>query len=132
MRHWKRLIKIPGGTDCSYYINNMTCPIHVSYCLVALVTIPDHLSLIMLHVYFVTLPDTCYTFCCGTLPMHGYTLPCIYSALCISCRLHTLQTSLLYMPNAVVWLCCICTSACSFPSRRHYIYYCRHDPMITC
>ena len=53
MGHWKRLIKIPGGTDCYYCMNNMTCPIHVSYWLVALVISPDHLSLIMLPVYFV-------------------------------------------------------------------------------
>ena len=47
MGHWKRLIKIPGGTDCDFLINNMTCLIHVCYCLDVLVTVPDHLSAIM-------------------------------------------------------------------------------------
>ena len=27
----ERLIKLPGGTDCYYYINNMTCPINAYY-----------------------------------------------------------------------------------------------------
>jgi len=73
MRHWKRLIKIPGGTDCYYCINNITCLIHVYYCFVVLVTVPDTLSTIMLHVYVVTLPGTCYTFCYSTL----LCIPCI-------------------------------------------------------
>ena len=59
-------------------INNMTCLIHVYYCLVVLVTIPDNLSAIMLPVYFVTLSDTCYTFCYGTLFMSTYTLHTMY------------------------------------------------------
>ena len=79
MGHWKRLIIIPGGTDSYYWLKNMTCLIHVYYCLVVLVTVPDHLSAIMLHVYFVTLPGTCYTFCGGILLMCMYT--CI---LCIT------------------------------------------------
>jgi len=115
MGHWKRLIKIPGDTDCYYCINNMTCLIHVYYCLVVLVTVRDKLSAILLPVYFVTLPGTCYTFCGGILLMYMYT-----SALHIFCFLYTLQTSLLYMHNTVLWLCFICTSACSFLSRYHY------------
>ena len=77
MGHWKILIKISGGTDCDYCINNMTYLIHVYSCLVVLVTVPDHLSSIMLHVYFVTLPDTCYTSCGDTLFMYMYTLHCM-------------------------------------------------------
>ena len=50
MGHWKRLIKIPGGTDCYYCIKNMTCLIHIYYCIVVLVTVPEHLSVIMLPV----------------------------------------------------------------------------------
>ena len=83
MGHWKRLIEIPGGTDCYYWINNMTCPIHVFYCLVVHVPVPDHLAAIMLRVYFVTLPGTCYTFCGGILLMYMYTLHCIHSVFCI-------------------------------------------------
>ena len=45
----------------------MTYLIHVYYCLVVPVTVPDNLSTFMLLVYFVTLPGTCYTFCYGTL-----------------------------------------------------------------
>ena len=67
MGHWKRLIKIPGGTDCYYCITFMTYLIHVYYCLVVLVTVPDHLFAIMLHEYVVPLPGTCYTFCGGIL-----------------------------------------------------------------
>ena len=134
MRHQRRLIRIPNSTDCYYCINNMTCPIHVSYCLVALVTSPDHLSLIMLPVYFITLSDICYTFCCGTLLMYIYILHCIYSALCIPCKHHYgICTTRQY--GSIV----CCTSACSFLSRHHQItllyktgYDYRHDPMITC
>ena len=84
---------MPGGTDCYYCINHMTCLIHVYYCLVVLVTTPDHLFAIMLHVYVVPLSGTCYTFCGGilltTLPdacytscgdilfMYTYTLHCM-------------------------------------------------------
>ena len=91
MRRWKRLIKIPGGTDCYYWRNNVTCLIHVFYCLLVLVIVPDHLAAIMLHVYFVTLPGTCYPFCGGVLLMYMYTLYCIYSVFCISCRHHYRQ-----------------------------------------
>ena len=84
MGHWKRVIVIPGGTDCYYCINNMTCLIHVNYCFVVLATVPDHLSSIMLLVYGVTIPGTCYIFCGGILLM--YMLHCIYSVSCIPCR----------------------------------------------
>jgi len=131
MRHWKRLIKIPGGTDCYCCINNMSCLIHVYYCFVVLVTVPDHLSAIMLHVYFVTLPGTCYTFCGGILLMYMYILPCIF------CFLYTLQTSFLYIHNTVLHMpICMFTS---IPSPLYNIFiiyktrdYCGHDPMITC
>ena len=66
MRHWKSLIKIPSGTDRDYCINSMTYLIHVYYCVVVLVTIPDVLSTIMLPVDFATLPDACYTSCGDT------------------------------------------------------------------
>ena len=88
MGHWKRLIKIPGGTDCYYCIKIMTYLIHVSSCLVVLVIVSNNLSAIMLHVYFVTLLGTCYTFCGGILLMYMYPLHCIYSVFCIPCRHH--------------------------------------------
>ena len=69
MGHWKRLIIISGGTDYYYCIKNMTCLIHVYYCLAVLVTVPDSLSGIMFHVYVVTLSGTCYIFCGGILRM---------------------------------------------------------------
>ena len=77
MGHWKRLIKIPGGTDCYYCINNMTCLIHVYFCVVVLVTFPDMFSTIMLPVDFATLPNACYTSCGDTLFMYTYTLHCM-------------------------------------------------------
>jgi len=77
--HWKRLIKITGDTDCSYYINNMTYPIHVYYCSVVLFTILDILCSIMSHVYLVIFHDTCYTSCGDTLFMYTYTLHSMYS-----------------------------------------------------
>ena len=77
MGHWKRLIKISGGTDCYYCINNMTCLIHVSYCVVVIVTIPVILSIIVLPIDFATLSDACYTSCDDTLFMYTYTLYCM-------------------------------------------------------
>ena len=81
MGHWKRLFKISGGTDCYYCINKMTCLLHVYYCLVVLVTIPDNLSttmFLMWSVYFIPLPDTYYTFCGSILLMYTYTLHFTY------------------------------------------------------
>ena len=144
MGHWKRLTKIPGGTDCDYCINNMTCLIHVYYCLDALVTVHDHLSAIMLHVHVVTFPISYYTFCDGILFMYMYTLHCKYSAFCVLCILHVVYAhhssmSILHMPI------CMLTSitsplACSLLLRHHSTilfitqtgYDYRHDPMITC
>jgi len=118
MGHWKRLIKIPGGTDCYYCIIIMTCLIHVYYCLVVLVTVPDHLSAIMLYVYCVT----CYML--HFLWWHT-THVHVYSALHIFRFLYTLQTSVLYTHNTVLWLYCICPSACSLPSRHHWhVHFC--------
>ena len=120
MGHWKRLIIIPGGTDCYYCINNMTCLIHVFYCLVVHVPVPDHFAVIMLPVYVVTLPVSCYTYCGGILSCYMYTLHCIY------CLLYSVQTSLRYMHDTVLWvwhtthvLHCIysvfiCPPACSY------------------
>ena len=57
----------PGNGVLHYYcINNMTCLIHVYYCSVVLITIPDILYTIMSLVYLVTLSDTCYTSCGDT------------------------------------------------------------------
>ena len=88
MGHWRRLIKIPGGTDCYYCINHMRCSTHVYYCPFILVTIPDVLFTIMSHVYLVTRFYICHTLCGNTLFMDTYTLHCLYSALCIPCRHH--------------------------------------------
>ena len=55
----------------------MTCLIHVYYYVVVLITIPDFLSTIMLHVDLSTLPDACYTSCGDTLFMYTYTLHCM-------------------------------------------------------
>ena len=51
----------------------MTCLIHIYYCFIVLVNVPDTLSTIMLHVYVVTLSGTCYTFYYRTL----LCIPCI-------------------------------------------------------
>ena len=81
MGHWKRLITIPGGTDCYYCINNMTCLIQVSYCVVVLVTVSVILSTIMLPVDFATLPDAYYTSCRDTrIPCIAYILFSVYLA----------------------------------------------------
>jgi len=137
MGHWKRVIKIPGGTDFYYCVNHMTCLIHVYY----LVTVPVILSTIMFTVIlltcycslpdtcflvysctsycawsfsryhvtclFVTLPDTCYTFCSSIL-FHAYEH--------IFYFLYTLHTSLLSMHHTVYWLVSICPSACALLS----------------
>ena len=61
MRHWKRLIKIPGGTDCYYCINNMTCLIHV-YLLLCLVhvtlSVVAYYACSALHLFYFHMP-TC-------------------------------------------------------------------------
>ena len=86
MGHWKRLIKIPGGIDCYYCVNNITCPIHVYYCSVIPITIPDILSTIMSPEHLVTLPDICCTSWGDTLSMYTHTLYFMYSVSCILCR----------------------------------------------
>jgi len=108
MRYWKRLIKIPSGTECYYCINNMTCLIHVYYCSVVLITVSDILSTVMSPIYLVTLSDT-YTSYGDTLCMYTYTLHSIYSVPCILCRhcCYIITTLLLYNYNTVVWLFCI-------------------------
>ena len=68
------------------------------------------IPMIMSPVYLVTLLDTCYTPCGNTLFMYTYTLHCI-----------TLQTSLLYMHNPVVWLYCI-LHICMFISITSLLY----------
>ena len=114
----------------------MTCLIHVYYCLVVLVTVPDNLSTIMLLVYFVTLPGTCYTLCYGTLLcipciilFHIFFVhtPCLYTHDTItrlfmfhtdtvrlllwysqSCHMYTLLHFLIFITLHVVTLSCIC------------------------
>ena len=63
MGHWKRLIKIVGGTDCYYCINNMTC-LYCCTCYCSWAFSRYHVTCI-----FVTLPGTCYSFCGGILYM---------------------------------------------------------------
>ena len=74
MGHWKRLIKISGGTDCYYCINHMTCLIHVYYYLFILVTLTAILFTTMSHVYLTLL-----VFFTDTLFMYTYTLHFMYS-----------------------------------------------------
>ena len=135
MGHWKRLIKISGGTDCYYCINNMTCPIHVSYWLVALVTSPDHLSLIMLPVYLVpflihvTLSVVAH-YSCTSIFCIAYTLLYVYLANIITVYAQPGSMVLLYAAHLHVHFYHITT-------RQHYLLYktgydYRHDPMITC
>jgi len=80
MGHWKRLIKISGGTDGYYCINNMTLTWPTCYyitlllfllfyllscslwsCLLVTVHAQVIVSAIMLPVDFATLPDASYT-----------------------------------------------------------------------
>ena len=86
MGHWKRLIKIPGSTDCYYCINIMTYLIHVYSCLVVLITVHENLPDIMLHVYLllylvhVTLSVVAYYACsalhifCFLYSRHHYSI----------------------------------------------------------
>ena len=77
MGHWKRMIKISGGTDCYYCINDMTCLIHVCY----LVTVPDNLSDIILPVYLLLYLVHV------TLSMSRNSALHISSSICIPCSL---------------------------------------------
>ena len=79
MGQWKRLIKIPCGTNCYYCINNRSFPRHVYYYSVVLITIPDILSTIVSLLYLVTLYIICYTSCSDTSFMYTYALHSMYS-----------------------------------------------------
>ena len=72
MGYWKRLIKIPGSTDCYYYINHMTCSIHVYivylYLLHFLLSYPTIISLYALHFLYFS----------HTLLIYTYTLHFMY------------------------------------------------------
>jgi len=70
---------------------------HVYYCSVVLVTVPDILSIIMSHVYLITLPDTCYTSCGDILSCTDILCNSMYVVSCIPCR-HC------YNHITVVWL----------------------------
>ena len=101
MGYWRRLIKIPGSTDCYYCIIHMICSTYVYYCPFLFVTIPDMLSTIMSHVYllhfliFVTLHVVTHYSWTHILCLHIFYF------------MYTLQTSLLYTHNTIVWLCCM-------------------------
>ena len=133
MGHWRRLIKIPGGTDCYYCLKNMTCLIHVYYCVVVLVTVRIILSTIMLPVDFATLLDTCYTSCGDALFMYMYTMHCmplvpVYPIDTISVCSHRYR-----MVAYFIYMFIFITS-----SLYNNIYYIKldttigHDPMIIC
>ena len=93
----------------------MTCPIHVYYCSVIFVTIPDILSTILSLVYLITLPDTCYTLCGDTLFMYTYTMHSMYSISCIPCRHYYCIITTLWYGYSVYFI-----STCSYSSRYHY------------
>ena len=114
MGHWKRLIIIPGGTDCYYCINNITCLIHVFYCLVVHVPVSDHFAVIMLPVYVVT------------LPVHAmHSVVASYSCTCIICIAYILSPVFraniitVYAQHSIIVMLHMHT-ACSFLSHHHY------------
>jgi len=89
IRHWKRLIKIPGGTDCYYCINDMTWLSCYMYAILLLFMILYPISCYLYTCYFtryhvtcilVTLPGICYTFCIAWHTTH--VLHCIYYTFC--------------------------------------------------
>ena len=94
MGYWKKLIKIPGGTDCYYCISYLTCSIHVYYCLLILVTLPDILPTTMSHVYCARHVETLF--------MYMYTLHSMYSL----SHVYSINTLLLYKHYTIVWLFC--------------------------
>ena len=92
-------IKIPGGTDCYYCINNMTFLIHVYYCLDVL--------LLFLIIY----PLSCYMYALLLYLFHAIPSEvAYYSCTCILCIAYILFciVYLLTMHNTVGWLYCIC------------------------
>ena len=124
MGHWKRLIKIPCGTDCYYCINNMTCPIHVSYWLL-------HLLLVLI-IY----PLSCYLYTLLHFLIH-VTLSVRYSCTSIFCIAYTLLY--VYLANIIIVYAQSGSMVLLHAAHLHvpYLlyktgYYCRHDPMITC
>jgi len=79
MRHWKRLIKISGDTDCYYCINNMPCSLHMYYCSVIHCYIPWY----SIHQHVTCI--SCIS-CGNTLFMCIYNLHSMYSVSCVPRR----------------------------------------------
>ena len=135
MGHWKRLIKISGGTDCYYCIHNMTCLIHVYYCLDVIVTVPDHLSAIMLHVYLllclvhVTLSVVAYYACSA---LHLFCIPCRHHyCICTTQYCGYIAYAHLHVHIAYAHLH---VRFHHVTTRQYYLLYkldTTHDPMIT-
>ena len=94
-RDW---LKILGDIDCYYYINHMTCSIHIHYCSFIFVTLSTILFTIMSHVYF-----TFSIFSIDTLFMYTDTLHSMYSLF----HVFSVDTLLLYNLNTIVWLFCV-------------------------
>ena len=121
------MIIIPGGTDCYYYLKNMTCLIHVYYCVVVLVTVPIILSTIMLSV------DTCYTSCVDALFMYTYTMHCMPLVLVYPIDTIPVCSHRYRMVAYFIYMFIFITS-----SLYNSIYYIKldttigYDPMITC
>jgi len=136
MGHWKRLIKIPGGTDCYYWINHMTCSTHVYYCPFIFVTIPDLLSTIMTPVYLVPRSSICYTpcgnilfmaiyiLCVASIPLYVYltNISIVYTQHSSVVMLHTAHLHVPFYHVTTIYQSLLYKTG----------YYCRHDPMITC
>jgi len=138
MGHWKRLIKIPSATVCYYCIKNMTCRVHVFYCLFVHVPVPDHFAAIMLPVYVVLTCFMLYILWWHLTHVH------VYSALLLSAYILFCMDYLLLKHNTVGWLCCILhlhihlhhyhVHVHHVITRQHYLLYkldTTHDPMIT-
>ena len=136
MGHWRRLIKIPGGTDCYYCINHMTYSTHVSYCPFIFVPIPDMLSTIMspytlLHsLIFVTLHVLTHYLCRCILRI-AYILLYVYVADFITvCAQHSSNMVMLHTTHLHIHFHHIINIQQYFLYNTGY--YCRHDSLRPC
>ena len=119
------MIKIPGGTDRYYCINDMTRHDLPATFLVVRVPAPDHLSAIMFHIYIDTALVSCYN-SCSDLLLTAYVCFVTLPRLVILFVVAYYACSALHIYFIVAD---ICPSAWSPLSRHHYMFMSITSPL---
>ena len=117
MGHWKRVIKIAGGTDCYYCINDMTCLVHICYLVIVHATLSDILLLVYLLLYLahVILSVVAYDSCTCLLCI-AYMLFSVYLADIITVLTQHCIMVIWHMP-----MCCISITS-PLDNNNYYIH----------